>query len=59
MFRKHNGQIDWFKILVAIASVAIIVTAVVIPIVTKVKASIPQKEEAEAVTTAARMLFKI
>lgn len=59
MFKKPNGQIDWFKVLVLIASIAIIVTAVIIPIVTKVKASIPPKEEAETVTTAARMLFNI
>ena len=59
MFKKPNGQFDWFKLIVLVASIAIIVTAVIIPIVTKVKASIPPKEETETVTTAARMLFNI
>jgi len=59
MLKKPNGQIDWFKVIMLIAAVAIIVTAIVIPVVNKVKASIPQKEEATAVVNAAKMLFKI
>lgn len=59
MFKKQNGRFDWFKLIVLTASIAIIVTAVIIPIVNKVKASIPPKEETEAVVNTARMLLKI
>lgn len=59
MFKKPNGSFDWLKLLIVIACVAIIVTSIIIPIVNKVKASIPTEEEANAVVSAARMLFKI
>lgn len=59
MFKKPNGSFDWLKLLIVIACVAVVVTMIVIPIVNKVKASIPTEEETEAVVSAARMLFKI
>jgi len=46
MFKTSNGKLDWFKILGTIAFCAIIITAIVVPTVSFIKANLPAVEEA-------------